>query len=95
MYNHNKAQQSKNRVQISWDILYIQPYFSILGSRQSGRHFSVGILKFISFNEKVRIAMTISLKFVPNYPIDNESALVQIMALCWVGNKPLSAPLII
>ena len=24
MYNHNKAQQSKNRVHISWDILYRQ-----------------------------------------------------------------------
>ena len=24
MYNHNKAQQSKNRVHISWDILYIR-----------------------------------------------------------------------
>ena len=24
MYNHNKAQQSKNREHISWDILYIQ-----------------------------------------------------------------------
>ena len=23
MYNHNKAQQSKNRVHIFWDILYI------------------------------------------------------------------------
>ena len=23
MFNHNKAQQSKNRVHISWDILYI------------------------------------------------------------------------
>ena len=23
MYNHNKAQQSKNRVHVSWDILYI------------------------------------------------------------------------
>ena len=26
MYNHNKAQQSKNRVHISWDILYINIY---------------------------------------------------------------------
>ena len=26
MYNHNKAQQSKNRVHISWDILYGQKY---------------------------------------------------------------------
>ena len=24
MYNHNKAQQSKNRVHVSWDILYIE-----------------------------------------------------------------------
>ena len=24
MYNHNKAQQSKNRVYISWDILYVR-----------------------------------------------------------------------
>ena len=23
VYNHNKAQQSKNRVHISWDILYL------------------------------------------------------------------------
>ena len=26
MYNHNKAQQSKNRVHISWDILYVITY---------------------------------------------------------------------
>ena len=26
MYNHNKAQQSKNRVHISWDILYVLPH---------------------------------------------------------------------
>ena len=26
MYNHNEAQQSKNRVHISWDILYGLPY---------------------------------------------------------------------
>ena len=25
MYNHNKAQQSKNRVHISWVILYASP----------------------------------------------------------------------
>ena len=26
MYNHNKAQQCKNRVHISWDILYVWDY---------------------------------------------------------------------
>ena len=32
MYNHNKAQQSKNRVHISWDILYIiQKWISFHG----------------------------------------------------------------
>ena len=29
MYNHNKAQQSKNRVHISWDILYVYPVYYI------------------------------------------------------------------
>ena len=31
MYNHNKAQQSKNRVYISWDILYILQHQSPVG----------------------------------------------------------------
>ena len=30
MYNHNKAQQSKNRVHISWDILYTCDSFSVM-----------------------------------------------------------------
>ena len=29
MYNHNKAQQSKNRLHISWDILYM----SVIGNK--------------------------------------------------------------
>ena len=29
MYNHNKAQQSKNRVHISWDILYLDKWQQI------------------------------------------------------------------
>ena len=35
MYNHNKAQQSKNRVHISWDILYNGEvsYWEIIGDR--------------------------------------------------------------
>ena len=31
MYNHNKAQQSKNRVHISWDILYGVSIWQALG----------------------------------------------------------------
>ena len=29
MYNHNKAQQSKNRVHISWDILYLIDFWGL------------------------------------------------------------------
>ena len=42
--------------------------------------FSDDILKCIFMNEKLRILIQISLKFVPKGPIDNNSALVQVMA---------------
>ena len=38
----------------------------------------------------VWILIKISPKFIPNGPINNILALVQIMAWCWVGDKPLS-----
>ena len=36
-----------------------------------------------------------SLKFVPKGPINNIPALVQIMAWCWPGDKPLSEPMMV
>ena len=47
------------------------------------------ILKYIFKNEKFYILMKISLKFVPKGPIDNMSALIQVMAWCRTGSKPL------
>ena len=41
-------------------------------------------------NEKFRILIKISLKFVPNGPINNNPALVKIMAWHQIGDKPLS-----
>ena len=41
-------------------------------------------------NENVRISISISLKFVPEGPINNIPALVQIMAWRRPGHKPLS-----
>ena len=37
----------------------------------------------------------ISLKFVPKGPIDNKSALVQVMVMAWhrTGDKPLPEPM--
>ena len=52
------------------------------------------ILKCIFLNENVSILIQISVKFVPKGPIDNKSALVQVMACRRTGDKPLSEPMI-
>ena len=36
-------------------------------------------------NEKCSISIRISLKFVSKSPIDNKSALVQVMAITWIS----------
>ena len=43
----------------------------------------------IFLNENERIPMQISLKFVSKGPINNTPAVVQKMALCPTGDKPL------
>ena len=50
--------------------------------------------KCIFLNEKYRISIRISLKFVPKGPIDNKPALVQVMAWRRTGDKPLSEPML-
>ena len=52
------------------------------------------IFKCIFLNENDEILIQISLKFVPRSPIDNKAVLVQIMARCWTGNRPLSEPMV-
>ena len=47
------------------------------------------IFKCIFLNKNFRISIKISLKFVPKVPIDNKSALVQVMAWRRTGDKPL------
>ena len=61
-----------------------------LRPRQNGRSFGNDTFKRIFLNEKVRISIKISLKFVPKGPINNNPALVQIMAWRRPGDKPLS-----
>ena len=51
------------------------------------------IFKCIFFNENYRILIQISQKFCPRSPIDNKPALVQVMAWCWIGDKPLPEPM--
>ena len=45
-------------------------------------------------NEKFRILIQISLKFVPKGPNDNMPALVQVMAWHQTGDKPLPEPML-
>ena len=61
-----------------------------LRSRQSGQHFAENIFKCIFLNENM---INISRKFVPKGQISNILVLVQIMAWCWPGDKPLSEPM--
>ena len=60
---------------------------------QNGRHLADDIFKCIFLNEKFRILIRISLKFVLKVPIDNKSVLVQVMAWRRKGDKPLREPM--
>ena len=51
------------------------------------------IFKCIFLNDNVWIPIKISLKFVPKCPINNITALVQIMAWRRPGDKPLTEPM--
>ena len=67
-------------------------WVNTLRLRQNGCHFPDGISKRIFFSENCSL-MKISLKFVPQGPINNIPTLVQIMAWRWSGDKPLSEPM--
>ena len=69
--------------------------FNTLRLRQNGRHFPDNISKCIFLSANVLISIKISLKFVPMGPINNIPALVQIMACCRPGDKPLSEPMVV
>ena len=66
-----------------------------LRPRNNGRHFADDIFRCILLNEHVWITIKNSLKFVPKGPINNIPALVQIMAWCRPGDKPLSEPMLV
>ena len=68
--------------------------FNTLRPRENGRHFA-DIFKCIFLNENVWIPVEISLRFVVKGPINNITALVQIMAWRRSGDKPLSEPMMV
>ena len=56
---------------------------------QNGRYFGRRQFQMHFLNENDRIPIRISLNFVPRSPIDNNPALVQVMAWRRTGAKPL------
>ena len=74
---------------------YVYSHVNTLRPRQDGRHFADDIFVCIFFNEKCCILIKCSLKYVRKGPIDNNPALVQIMAWRRSGDKPLSEPMMI
>ena len=67
-------------------------WVNILRPTRNDCNFANDLFKYIFLNENVWISINISLKFLSKGPIDNIPALVQIMAWCWPGDKPLSKP---
>ena len=66
-----------------------------LRPRQHGHHFPDYMLKCIFLNENVWISIKFSLSIIPDGPINNIPALVQIMAWRRLGDKPLSEPMMV
>ena len=92
-YDRNKT-KDYTPVCIFYGIYFIG-CLNTLRPGQNGRRFADDSLKCIFLNENVRISIKISLKFVPNGPINNISALVQKMAWRRPGDKPLSEPMMV
>ena len=67
-------------------------HVNTLGPGQNLRHFA-DIFKCIFLDEMHEFRLKIPLKFVPKARINNIQALVQIMAWCRPGDKPLYEPM--
>ena len=70
-------------------------FFYTLRPIQSGRHFADDIFRYIFLKENAWISLKISLKFVPNVPINDSPALVEIMAWRCPGDNPLSESMMV
>ena len=56
---------------------------------KNGRHFDRWPFQMKFFNENGRIPIQISLKFGPKSPLDTKPGMIQVMAWCRTGDKPL------
>ena len=66
--------------------------FNTLTPRQNVRHFADDIFRCVFVNEMFCYVIKISLMFVLNGSVDNNSVLVEVMAWRRTANKPLPEP---
>ena len=71
------------------------PFLNTSRSRQNGWHFADNIFKCIFSDENIWILINILLKFIPKGRINIIAALVQIMAWCRPGDRPLSETMMV
>ena len=84
---------ASKRSSLKWVSLDVFFMINTLRPGHDAQHFADDIFKCVFLNEDIPISINISLKFVPKGLINNIPALVQIMAWCRPGDKPLSEPL--
>ena len=93
----HRSQSISHKIWTQFVVLYFVVFISsVVNSfrpRQNRPHFADNDFKYNFLNENVWILIKVSLKFVPKGPINHIPALVQIMAWCRTGNKPLSEPM--
>ena len=70
------------------------PTLVAIEARQNGPHFADDILICIFYGNGY-ISIKISQKYVPDGPINNIPALVQITAWCRLGDEPLSETMMV
>ena len=82
-------------LQVPSKLTYWVLFVNTLRPRQNGRHFAGDTFKRLFLNENIRISIKISVKVVPNGPINNIPASIQIMVWRRPGGKPLSEPMMV
>ena len=77
---------------MTWDEFH--KWFNSSPPGQNGHHCGWRHFQTHFLDKNVRTAIKITMKFVPKGPLDNESALVQVMAWHRTGDNPLPEPML-
>ena len=90
-FGNSRCEIVGRRVVFIWSLIHGLRWSGLIKAEpgQDGRHFHRRHFQSIFLHENIRISIQISQKLVPRGSNDNKSALVQVMAWCWTGDKPL------